>query len=95
MQSVLTGNLRPLAEAKLGALGLDAYLDLDVGAYGDAHEVRSELVRVARDKAAAAYGATFDGAATVLIGDTRLDVQAARASRRTRRRGRDRRDVRG
>jgi phosphoglycolate phosphatase-like HAD superfamily hydrolase len=80
VQSVLTGNLRPLAEVKLGALGLDEYLDLDVGAYGDAHEIRAELVRVARDRAAAAYHARFDGPATVLIGDTPLDVQAARAT---------------
>jgi phosphoglycolate phosphatase len=80
VQSVLTGNLRPLAEVKLGALGLDEYLDLDVGAYGDAHEVRAELVRVARDKAGAAYHARFDGPATVLIGDTAFDVRAARAT---------------
>jgi phosphoglycolate phosphatase len=80
VQSVLTGNLRPLAEVKLGALGLAGYLDLDVGAYGDVHEVRAELVRVARDRAAAAYGVTFDGPSTVLVGDTRLDVQAARAT---------------
>lgn len=80
VQSVLTGNLRPLAEVKLGALGLDEYLDLDVGAYGDTHEIRAELVRVARDRAGAAYHARFDGQATVLIGDTPLDVQAARAT---------------
>jgi phosphoglycolate phosphatase-like HAD superfamily hydrolase len=80
VQSVLTGNLRPLAEVKLGALGLDEYLDLDVGAYGDTHEVRAELVWVARDRAGAAYHARFDGPATVLIGDTPLDVQAARAT---------------
>jgi phosphoglycolate phosphatase len=80
VQSVLTGNLRPLAEVKIGELGLAGYLDLDVGAYGDEHEVRSDLVRVARDRAAAAYGAAFDGDATVLIGDTPHDVQAARAT---------------
>jgi phosphoglycolate phosphatase len=80
VQSVLTGNLRPLAEVKLGALGLDEYLDLDVGAYGDVHEIRAELVRVARDKAGAAYRAHFSGRATVLIGDTPFDVEAARAT---------------
>ncbi len=80
VQSVLTGNVRPLAEVKLGALGLDGYLDLDVGAYGDAHEVRAELVWIAREKAAAAYHTRFDGPATVLVGDTPFDVQAARAT---------------
>src|SRR6266705_4193274 len=33
VQSLLTGNIRPLAEVKLGTLGLTSHLDLDVGAY--------------------------------------------------------------
>lgn len=77
VQSVLTGNIRPMAEVKLGAVGLTKYLDLDVGAYGDHHEVRAELVHLARDNAARAYGHSFAGEATVLVGDTPLDVAAA------------------
>ncbi len=80
IQSLLTGNIRPLAEVKLGPLGLTGHLDLDVGAYGDTHEIRSELVPVARDLAARAYGRDFGGAATVLVGDTPLDVAAALAT---------------
>ena len=80
VQSVLTGNLRPLAEVKLGELGLARYLDLDVGAYGDVHEVRAELVHAARRNAAAAYGAAFAGEATVIVGDTPFDVEAALAA---------------
>jgi len=76
-QSVLTGNIRPLAAAKLAAAGLGEHLDLDVGAYGDVHEVRAELVPVARRAARAAYGTDFGGRSTVLIGDTPLDVAAA------------------
>jgi phosphoglycolate phosphatase len=81
-QSVLTGNIRPLAEVKLGALGLGDPLDLDIGAYGDMDEVRAELVRVARTAAAAAGSgaADFEGEATVLVGDTPLDVAAALAT---------------
>jgi phosphoglycolate phosphatase len=79
-QSVLTGNIRPLAELKLGLAGLGKHLDLDVGAYGDVHEVRAELVPVARQAAAAVYGLDFDGASTVLVGDTPLDVAAALAT---------------
>jgi phosphoglycolate phosphatase len=79
-QSVLTGNIRPLAAAKLAAAGLGEYLDLDVGAYGDVHEVRAELVTVARRAARAAYGTDFGGRSTVLIGDTPLDVAAALAT---------------
>ena len=79
-QSVLTGNIRPLAAAKLAAAGLGEHLDLDVGAYGDVHEVRAELVPVARQAARAAYGADFGGQSTVLIGDTPHDVAAALAT---------------
>jgi phosphoglycolate phosphatase len=80
VQSLLTGNIRPLAEIKLGPLGLTDHLDLDVGAYGDADEVRAELVPLARSRAARAYGTGFDGPATVLVGDTPLDVAAALAT---------------
>lgn len=77
VQSVLTGNIRAMAEIKLGAVGLTKYLDLDIGAYGDHHEVRAELVHRARDNAASRYGESFAGEATVLVGDTPLDVAAA------------------
>jgi len=80
VQSLLTGNIRPLAEIKLAPLGLTEHLDLDVGAYGDAHEVRAELVPLARSRAARAYGRDFGGQATVLVGDTPLDVAAALAT---------------
>jgi phosphoglycolate phosphatase-like HAD superfamily hydrolase len=80
VQSVLTGNVRQMAEIKLGAVGLDANLDLETGAYGDSHEIRSELVHLARANAARKYGREFAGTATVLVGDTPLDVAAARAT---------------
>jgi phosphoglycolate phosphatase len=79
-QSVLTGNIRPLAALKLSLAGLGEHLDLDVGAYGDVHEVRAELVPVARQGARAAYGTDFGGPSTVLVGDTPLDVAAALAT---------------
>ena len=80
VQSVLTGNVRQVAEAKLAPLGLASHLDLAVGAYGNEHEVRAELVPLARARAAAAYRADFSGEATVLVGDTPLDVAAALAA---------------
>jgi phosphoglycolate phosphatase len=79
-QSVLTGNIRPLAAMKLRRAGLSDHLDLNVGAYGDVHEVRAELVPVARLAASQAYGADFGGWSTVLVGDTPLDVEAALAA---------------
>jgi len=90
-QTVLTGNIRVLAEVKLTALGLCDALDLCIGAYGDDHEERAELVQVARRRAAAVHGPPpggpgpngepgFDGAATVVVGDTPLDIAAALAA---------------
>ena len=79
-QSVLTGNVRPLAALKLRRAGLGAGLDLDAGAYGDVHEVRAELVTAARRAARQVYGLDFPGNATVLVGDTPLDVAAALAT---------------
>jgi len=79
-QSVLTGNVRPLAALKLRLARLGDHLDLDAGAYGDAHEVRAELVAVARRAASRVYRADFSGSSTVLVGDTPLDVEAALAA---------------
>jgi phosphoglycolate phosphatase len=80
VQSLLTGNIRPLAEVKIGPLGLTEHLDLDAGAYGSTHEVRAELVHLARRNASRAYRADFGGDATVIVGDTPFDVEAALAT---------------
>jgi phosphoglycolate phosphatase len=75
VQSLLTGNIETNAAVKVSAFGLERWLDFEVGAYGsDPHEERSELVAVARERAAAKYGETTGA---VLVGDTPLDVRAA------------------
>jgi phosphoglycolate phosphatase len=83
-QSLLTGNVRAMAEVKLTPFGLTEHLELDAGAYGNESEIRGDLVHLARRRAASlsAIGGAPDygGAATVLIGDTPLDVEAALAS---------------
>ena len=79
VQSVLTGNLEPNALLKLASFELDGYLDFDVGGFGSDHHHRPSLVEVARTKAEGKYGTAFDGTATVLVGDTPLDVAAGRA----------------
>jgi phosphoglycolate phosphatase len=82
-QSVLTGNIRSVAEGKLAAVGLCDGLDLCIGAYGDDHEVRAELVQVARRRAAAVHEhapSKFTGTATVVVGDTPLEIKAALAA---------------
>jgi phosphoglycolate phosphatase len=79
VQSLLTGNLEPNALLKLASFDLDGYLDFEVGGFGSDHHHRPSLVEVARAKAERKYGTAFDGAATVLVGDTPLDVAAGRA----------------
>lgn len=76
VQSVLTGNIEVNARVKLGAFGLDQWLDFSVGGFGAEHRVRGMLVPVAQRKAAAKYGFDPDKDVTVLVGDTYLDVEA-------------------
>lgn len=80
VQSLLTGNILALAKVKLHPLGLTEHLDLKAGAYGDVSPVRADLVPVARRNAGARYGADFSGRATVLVGDTPHDIEAATVS---------------
>ena len=76
LQSLLTGNVEPNARVKLAAFGLDRYVDFEIGAYGSDHRMRGELVAIARAKAERKHGAApLD---VVLVGDTPLDVAAAR-----------------
>jgi phosphoglycolate phosphatase-like HAD superfamily hydrolase len=79
VQSLLTGNVQPNALLKLASFELDDYLDFEVGGFGSDHHHRPSLVEVARTKAEAKYGTNFAGPATVLVGDTPLDVAAGRA----------------
>jgi len=80
VQTVLTGNIRSFAEAKMRAYGLIEHLDLDIGAYGWADPVRAALVEIARSAAFRRHGRLFTGTATVLVGDTPRDVEAALAT---------------
>lgn len=80
-QSLLTGNIEVNAAVKLSAFGLDRLVDLEIGGYGsDPHRTRSDLVAVARGKVERLRGAHVRAADVVLIGDTPLDVEAARAA---------------
>lgn len=80
LQSLLTGNIQPNARTKLAAFGLDPLLDLEIGGYGSEHGTRSELVGVAHRKTLAKHGVQIPADDTVLVGDTPLDVDAARAA---------------
>lgn len=79
-QSVLTGNLRDVARIKLQAFGLDRYVDLSVGAYGEDAHNRMDLVRLAQERARARNSVAFENSRTVIIGDTPNDIIAGRAA---------------
>jgi phosphoglycolate phosphatase len=78
VQSLLTGNIISNARAKLGIFGLDRFVDFEIGAYGSDHRRRGELVAIACDRAERRLGVAIPRAHTVLIGDTPLDVAAAK-----------------
>lgn len=80
LQSLLTGNIEANAATKLGAFDLDRWLDLEIGGYGSDGGVRSELVAVALGRAEAKHGVELSARDAVLVGDTPLDVAAARAA---------------
>ncbi|HVK23026.1 MAG TPA: haloacid dehalogenase-like hydrolase [Actinokineospora sp.] len=77
-QSVLTGNLRVVARVKLEVFGLDKFVDLEAGAYGEDSHDRAELVHIAQRRAQARADERFPNDRTVLVGDTINDVRAAR-----------------
>jgi phosphoglycolate phosphatase-like HAD superfamily hydrolase len=81
LQSLLTGNVEPNAGVKLAAFGLERWVDLEVGGYGSDDHRRPFLVDIARAKAERKYGHAYSPDDTVLIGDTPLDVAAAREGR--------------
>ena len=76
-QSLLTGNLEPIARLKLTLTELDQYLDFEVGAFGSDHPDRSCLVPIARRRVLERRG--FSPEAIVVVGDTPRDIACARA----------------
>jgi phosphoglycolate phosphatase len=78
MQSVVTGNIRPVAVAKLEAFNLASYVDFAIGGYGSDGLRRAPLVRAARLRAAEKYGAEIPLDRIVVVGDTTDDIIGAR-----------------
>jgi phosphoglycolate phosphatase-like HAD superfamily hydrolase len=73
---VLTGNARSVAKVKLEAAGLGSLFE--IGAFGDSAWERGHLVEMAHDEGERVTGRRFPPAATVLVGDTPRDIEAAR-----------------
>jgi phosphoglycolate phosphatase-like HAD superfamily hydrolase len=80
--TLLTGNLRPIAQEKMMRVGLLQYLELAIGAYGDDAEERAELVPLARRRAGTPAGpwdvaaAMADGVASVVFASRRFTREA-------------------
>jgi phosphoglycolate phosphatase len=73
---LLTGNFEAAARLKLGHF--DLWRRFSFGAFGDAHTDRRDLLPVAIERASAA-GVDVPMSRVVIIGDTPLDVDCARA----------------
>ncbi|EYT79351.1 phosphoglycolate phosphatase [Streptomyces sp. Tu 6176] len=71
-QTVVTGNVRAVAEIKLDVFGLDTHIDWDAGAYGEDADLRPALVDLALARS------STTAADAVLIGDTPADVEGGR-----------------
>src|SRR4051794_27531719 len=59
VQSVITGSIQPNAIVKLTELGLDRYLDFEIGGYGSETYPKGALIELARTRGARKYGAPF------------------------------------
>jgi phosphoglycolate phosphatase len=79
VQSLLTGNLEPVARLKLACAGIEGYIDFDLGAYGSDHADRTCLVPIVRAKLRQRFGQQADNRQIVVVGDTPRDIACARA----------------
>src|SRR5207244_2963832 len=65
------------ARIKLACVGLDRYVDFDLGAFGSDHRDRTELVPISRTRIKQKLGVDPD--LIVVVGDTPRDIACARA----------------
>jgi phosphoglycolate phosphatase-like HAD superfamily hydrolase len=75
---LLSGNLEPIARLKLRRAGLASFFGARNSAFGSDHEDRAALPEVARHRAGTPHR-PVPREETVVIGDTPLDIQCARA----------------
>lgn len=76
--TVVTGNYKQVAEAKLQAFGMLQLVCISSGAYGNECDSRADLIYLALQRAIAHTGTRFKKSNTIMIGDSAADVTAAR-----------------
>jgi phosphoglycolate phosphatase len=76
VSTLLTGNTARMARLKLDRFGLTEWFDS--GTFGDEAEHRDALACLAVERVAARYGVPPERC--IVVGDTELDIQCARAS---------------
>jgi phosphoglycolate phosphatase-like HAD superfamily hydrolase len=76
--SLVTGNYEPIARLKLARAGLDRHFPVGQGGFGSDAEDRALLPAIARRRASQG-GFPHPRDATIVIGDTPLDIACARA----------------
>lgn len=79
VQTVVTGNVQPVARMKVTAADVHHHLRLDLGGFGSDHLIRSELVRTSCRRIADRVGPVAPEH-TWIIGDTPRDLDSARAA---------------
>lgn len=77
VQTLVTGNLRPVAEYKLAAFGLDKHANTALGGFGDRSAERADVVAGAIENVTRVHGAPER---IVVFGDSPADLAAAHAN---------------
>lgn len=75
---LVTGNIEAGARAKLGAFDLNRYFA--DGGFSSDHPDRPEIARIAHERLSRRAGFRFPADRVIVVGDTELDVDCARAN---------------
>ncbi|OLS15118.1 MAG: haloacid dehalogenase [Promethearchaeota archaeon CR_4] len=75
---LVTGNLEGIARIKMEHFRLGDFFRDGIGGFGNEHRDRAELIKIALQKAKSKNGFKFNDTNGVYIGDTPLDIKAAR-----------------
>lgn len=79
LHGIVTGNVQPSAPVKLRAAGYDPDL-FKFGAYGNESPNRHDLPPLAIERASALAGRAIPPERVLVVGDTRLDIEAGKAA---------------